>query len=439
MRTGGRLRLAAAALVLSCRRASAFHGAFGGAASSLPRRSSGTSTTTRSPSWLPTYATADSATDVGDEERLEAATQLVKDDAGVFVSLAAVQALPLFFTETRLCTLTYFAAMAVGTVYLGAKRQELPNEEIVALTPQQATLAPFISGASLLLIYGVIKYLNLDPSDIYQLLSTLFGLTSAVVVGVGLAGAILPSSLRMVRWSLPPALASTFSDPEDENPTISLAGAISVFFSVLTGALYLSPLPLTSKFLAGNYIAWTIALQSLGLLSMQSFSTASIFLFGLFFYDITAVFLTPYIFGGLSVMETVATKVEGPVKFLFPVPPAVIASRPYPFSVLGLGDVVLPGLFVALMRALDTHLMEREGEASRDGKVSYFSSAVLAYALGLGACFVVNALTSSGQPALLYLNPAMIGSALLTSFLNGGEYDKLFAFRHLPDKEGDDN
>jgi Signal peptide peptidase len=63
------------------------------------------------------------------------------------------------------------------------------------------------------------------------------------------------------------------------------------------------------------------------------------------------------------------------------------------------------------------------------GKASYFHGGVLAYALGLAACFYANSVSHSGQPALLYLNPAIISSALLVAAFNGGEWQQLFGFR----------
>jgi len=115
---------------------------------------------------------------------------------------------------------------------------------------------------------------------------------------------------------------------------------------------------------------------------------------------------------------TVATKVEAPIKFLYPAPPSEI-ERAYPFSVLGLGDVVIPGLFVRLMTKVDQDLKPKV--------FSYFSAATAAYALGLSACFVVNEITQAGQPALLYLNPACIGSALVCGVING-QLDEIINF-----------
>jgi len=116
---------------------------------------------------------------------------------------------------------------------------------------------------------------------------------------------------------------------------------------------------------------------------------------------------------------TVATKVEAPVKFIFPAPPSD-TPRDYEFSVLGLGDVVIPGLFVGLMAKADEILQPKN--------VSYFSVAVVAYALGLAACFTANEIYHNGQPALLYLDPALVGSTLLVANINGQVSD-LWAFK----------
>ncbi len=62
---------------------------------------------------------------------------------------------------------------------------------------------------------------------------------------------------------------------------------------------------------------------------------------GLFFYDIFWVFCTP-------VMVSVAKNFDAPIKLLFP-RSALKAGVPANFAMLGLGDIVIPGLFVALL------------------------------------------------------------------------------------------
>lgn len=63
----------------------------------------------------------------------------------------------------------------------------------------------------------------------------------------------------------------------------------------------------------------------------------------LFFYDIFFVF-------GTDVMLTVAKSIDAPIKLLFP---RNWSADPPEFSLLGLGDIVLPGVFIAMCLRFD--------------------------------------------------------------------------------------
>ena len=67
---------------------------------------------------------------------------------------------------------------------------------------------------------------------------------------------------------------------------------------------------------------------------------------------------------------------------------------------LGLGDVVVPGTFVALALRYDFY---RSVQARSAFKKPYFYAALMAYVLGLGMSFLGLNLFGSAQPALLYL------------------------------------
>jgi minor histocompatibility antigen H13 len=66
-------------------------------------------------------------------------------------------------------------------------------------------------------------------------------------------------------------------------------------------------------------------------------------LWGLFFYDIFWVY-------GTDVMITVAKSIDAPIKLMFPYN---LLEVPPKFSMLGLGDIVIPGIFVALALKYD--------------------------------------------------------------------------------------
>ena len=94
---------------------------------------------------------------------------------------------------------------------------------------------------------------------------------------------------------------------------------------------------------------------------------------GLFFYDIFWVFFTP-------VMVSVAKNFDAPIKLLFPRLGPLTAAGKRPMAMLGLGDIVIPGIFVALMLRYDVH---------NGFRTKYFQSCFGGYVLGLITTIVV--------------------------------------------------
>jgi Signal peptide peptidase len=61
-------------------------------------------------------------------------------------------------------------------------------------------------------------------------------------------------------------------------------------------------------------------------------------------------------------MLTVATSFEAPVKFIYPL--AADMQRAYPYAVLGLGDIVIPAIVIAMLRNLDIELLQADETAA---------------------------------------------------------------------------
>ena len=162
---------------------------------------------------------------------------------------------------------------------------------------------------------------------------------------------------------------------------------------------------------------------------------------GLFFvYDIFMVFVSPLIFGGKSVMLQVATAGKGTqtvvshecervqeerMPMLFLVPRFSWLGHGT-YSMLGLGDVVFPGLLVTMALRYDYAEIARRGGPRKwqNSRLQaflgfdffgYFPALVLAYAGGLITTFAALLLDFTifnvkGQPALLYLVPFTVGT-----------------------------
>ena len=69
---------------------------------------------------------------------------------------------------------------------------------------------------------------------------------------------------------------------------------------------------------------------------------------------------------------------------------------------LGLGDIVIPGMFVSTALRFDLSRSTHKAPSLAFEK-PYFTSAMMAYTLGLATTMVVMHTFGAAQPALLYL------------------------------------
>lgn len=90
--------------------------------------------------------------------------------------------------------------------------------------------------------------------------------------------------------------------------------------------------------IVSNVLALAFAFNAISLLRLDSFFTGSALLSLLFIYDCWWVFGSKLAFGA-DVMVSVATNLEAPIKVQFPKDLAAGKGM----SLLGLGDIVLPG------------------------------------------------------------------------------------------------
>ena len=224
-----------------------------------------------------------------------------------------------------------------------------------------------------------------------------------------------------------------------------------------------------------NLLGFGFGYQALQMISPTTFWTATLVLTSLFFYDIYFVFYTP-------MMITVAKKLDIPVKFLFPRPP-LSPQDTDALAMLGLGDVVIPGIVMALALRFDLYLHYRRKqqppqredqitEQAPSGKTvpadslaqvgdvlkatyilatgswgerawigncgalkqeggsfpkTYFYASVGGYVIGLLTTVIVMSVFKHGQPALLYLVPSVLGSLWGTAAVKG-DFEEMWAY-----------
>ncbi len=111
-------------------------------------------------------------------------------------------------------------------------------------------------------------------------------------------------------------------------------------------------------------------------LSLSSTKTGLFLLWALFFYDIFWVY-------GTDVMVTVAKNLDIPIKILFPF---INGEGDFKTSMVGLGDLVIPGIFVSLCLKYDfdrSFAKKKEIKSFNDIELNYFNLAFVGYFYGI--------------------------------------------------------
>ncbi|XP_038824884.1 signal peptide peptidase-like 2A isoform X4 [Salvelinus namaycush] len=187
-------------------------------------------------------------------------------------------------------------------------------------------------------------------------------------------------------------------------------------------------------------------LNFLKTISLSNFKICVILLSLLLLYDVFFVFITPlFMPNGESIMVQVAlgpdaagekgNTVEVPAEPSTPYEKLPVVMRVprfsawtqnlcgMQFSILGYGDIIVPGLLVAYCSRFDVWV--------NSPKKIYLFCCCIAYLCGMVLTFAVMLVTKMGQPALLYLVPfTLLESALLAwrrgemrQFWNGTTYE----------------
>ncbi|CAM6005291.1 unnamed protein product [Sphagnum balticum] len=110
----------------------------------------------------------------------------------------------------------------------------------------------------------------------------------------------------------------------------------------------------TRHWILNNIFAILFSIVALKSISLSSMKTGLVLLWALFFYDIFWVY-------GTDVMVTVAKNLDIPIKILFPY---LNAEGEFKTSMVGLGDIVIPGVFVSLCLKLDIHRFFHKNQAT---------------------------------------------------------------------------
>jgi hypothetical protein len=110
------------------------------------------------------------------------------------------------------------------------------------------------------------------------------------------------------------------------------------------------------------------------------------------------------------------------------------------FSMLGLGDIVVPGLFIALALRYDLYRFHLQNPTLNYKRhmyrfpKPYFYSTFSAYIAGLVLTMSVMHVFKAAQPALLYLSPSCAAAALIVAVVRG-ELPALWGYKEISKEE----
>lgn len=224
------------------------------------------------------------------------------------------------------------------------------------------------------------------------------------------------------------------------NYVFDYANITSAIASVtVCGLIYKYSTP--SNWILSNVLGVNFAIFGIQKLRLSNFKIAVLLLVGLFIYDVYFVFKT-------DIMVTVANGLEAPIKLAVPRQPDYFktnrggfegslwallnfvsntnasALAKLPTVILGLGDIVVPGSYVALCLRFDLHKHHQSRKRFAFHHLNpfskvYFWTSVFGYALGLVITVVVLQWSGTGQPALLYIVPCVLGSVWVMGAIRG--------------------
>jgi len=292
--------------------------------------------------------------------------------------------------------------LAVIPIYIGSY-QSLKPGKVDAMQARDAYMFPVLGSIVLFSLYLAFKFLSKEWINF--LMSGYF-----MLLGIGAISASLNPIISKIvpyEWvNKKTKKELRFTLPFFGEIRLTAVDIIGGFFGAIVGVWYI----MTKHWIANNVFGECFSVVSIQLIQLGNFKVGAILLSGLFFYDIFWVF-------GTDVMVTVAKSFDAPIKVIWP--------KASGFSLLGLGDIVIPGIFIALMLRFDAYLAKKRGT---ENKKIYFHVVFASYVVGLVSTILVLHIFKAGQPALLYIVPCVLGSVLLTAIFRG-EVKDLLAYK----------
>ncbi|XP_075539889.1 signal peptide peptidase-like 2A [Dermacentor variabilis] len=280
---------------------------------------------------------------------------------------------------------------------------DMEEEFTVPLSPKLVVMFVMHMSVMLLMLYYFYRYL------VYFIV-VLFALASAAALISCLEP--LVSRINIGTSKVPNKFPTCFQTPMEVRQVALLAFGIFVAIS-----WFLLRRNDTFGWILQDVLGIAFCINMLKSFHLPNLKLLSLLLSLLLIYDVFFVFITPFLRAnresvmvevakGGSVMETLPMVIKFPRIVRGPYQKCFLLK----FSILGLGDILAPGLLLSYCHAFDLLAL---------GKKFYFYISSASYGLGMVATFAALELMHNAQPALLYLVPFTIIPTVTTAWFKG--------------------
>jgi minor histocompatibility antigen H13 len=312
-----------------------------------------------------------------------------------------------FQVGVHTCLLVYIGCVNSVKVYDTKK-----ENDVETMTQKDAYMFPVIGSCVLFGLFLTFKFLNAVYVNIlFHFYFSIVGLyTMACVFYEKLADMKRFDKMKNTELFVIPVIPFMSEKPSKINQLdigcIALAAPIGISYFML------------KNWTLNNILGIAFSIFGIENLMLGQFKVGFILLGLLFFYDIFWVFGTP-------VMVTVAKNLDGPIKLMFPKNYESIVNgvSPTDFNMIGLGDIVIPGVFVALMLRYDMNNYFKKNKSTEMpfslSNNKYFLATMFGYTMGIVFTLGIMFIFKAAQPALLYLVPGCLGSSLICAYFDG--------------------
>ncbi|RWS27956.1 signal peptide peptidase-like 3, partial [Leptotrombidium deliense] len=294
--------------------------------------------------------------------------------------------------------------------------------DVQTLDTMQALCLPLGASVSLLIMFFF-----------FDSMQMLFAICTAIIAAIALAFLLLPMCQYII---------SVFCTDKKKLVSCSCCCCHDVIhFKVTIVCIWV----LTGHWLLMDAMGMGLCVAFIAFVRLPSLKVSTLLLTGLLIYDVFWVFFSSYIFNS-NVMVKVATRpAENPVglvakklhlsnivskeppklslpgKLIFP----SMNSNGH-FSMLGLGDIVMPGLLLCFVLRYDAYKRSLLNSVEAGvpppnhlNKITYFHCSLIGYFFGLLTATVSSEVFKAAQPALLYLVPFTLLPLLTMAYIKG--------------------